>query len=125
MRGERVCLFMDRLPELYIGFLGVLKAGLVVQPLFSAFGEESLSVRLENAETACVITEMKHVRKVRRIRESLPHLRHVIVVDGADKDLKDGESALTGSRYDPQPSSPTNCVVVWCASPKSIHVASW
>jgi acetyl-CoA synthetase len=94
-RGERVCLFMDRLPELYIGFLGVLKAGLVVQPLFSAFGEESLSVRLENAETACVITQMKHVRKVRRIRESLPHLRHVIVVDGAGKDLKDGESALT------------------------------
>jgi len=94
-RGERVCLFMDRLPELYIGFLGVLKAGLVVQPLFSAFGEESLSVRLENAETACVITQMKHVRKVRRIRESLPHLRHVIVVDGAGKDLKDGESAMT------------------------------
>ena len=25
--GERVCLFMDRIPELYIGFLGILKMG--------------------------------------------------------------------------------------------------
>jgi acetyl-CoA synthetase len=94
-RGERVCLFMDRLPELYIGFLGVLKAGLVVQPLFSAFGEESLSVRLENAETACVITQMKHVRKVRRIRDQMPFLRHILVVDGEGKDLKEREQALT------------------------------
>ena len=33
---------MDRVPELYIGFLGVLKMGGIVQPLFSAFGDESL-----------------------------------------------------------------------------------
>ena len=38
--GERVCLFMDRVPELYIGFLGILKMGAVAQPLFSAFGDE-------------------------------------------------------------------------------------
>ncbi|MBD3220892.1 acetate--CoA ligase [bacterium] len=94
-RGERVCIFMDRLPELYIGFLGVLKLGAVVQPLFSAFGEESLGVRLENAETCCVITQMKHVRKVRRARKTMPFLRHVIVVDGQGKDLKEGESAMT------------------------------
>ncbi|MEZ4388215.1 MAG: AMP-binding protein [Candidatus Krumholzibacteriia bacterium] len=67
----------------------------MVQPLVSAFGEESLGVRLANAETACVITQMKHVRKVRRIRESLPHLREVLVVDGEGKDLKEGESAFT------------------------------
>ena len=35
--GERVCLFMDRVPELYIGFLGTLKTGAVAQPLFSAW----------------------------------------------------------------------------------------
>ena len=33
--GERVCLFMDRLPELYFGVLGVLKMGGIAQPLFS------------------------------------------------------------------------------------------
>jgi len=48
---ERVCLFLDRLPELYLGFLGILKMGGIAQPLFSAFGDESLLVRLSNAET--------------------------------------------------------------------------
>lgn len=79
--GERVCLFLDRVPELYIGFLGILKTGCIVQPLFSAFGEESLFVRLENAETTAIFTQKKHVSKVRKIRDRLPHLKHIIIVD--------------------------------------------
>ena len=47
--GDRVCLFMDKIPELYFSFLGGLKMGAVVQPLFSAFGEDSLITRLEDA----------------------------------------------------------------------------
>ena len=92
--GDRICLFMDRLPELYIGFLGVLKMGGIVQPLFSAFGEDSLWTRLDNAGTAAVITQMKHVRKVRRIRERLPELRAILVVDGKDAALKELETPL-------------------------------
>jgi acetyl-CoA synthetase len=82
--GERVCLFMDRIPELYLGFLGVLKMGGIVQPLFSAFGDESLHTRLDNAQTAAILTQRKHVAKVRKIRDSLPGLRHIIVVDAGD-----------------------------------------
>jgi acetyl-CoA synthetase len=62
---DRVCLFMDKVPELYIGFLGVLKIGAIAQPLFSAFGDESLFVRLENAQTKAIITQRKHAPKVR------------------------------------------------------------
>ena len=66
--GERVALFMDRIPELYIGFVGILKAGCIVQPLFSAFGDESLETRMENAGTSVVITQLRHARKIRKIR---------------------------------------------------------
>ena len=31
--GERICLFMDRVPELYLGFLGILKMGGIVQKI--------------------------------------------------------------------------------------------
>ena len=86
--GERVCLFMDRVPELYIGFLGVLKTGAVAQPLFSAFGDESLFVRLENANTSAIVTQKKHLYKVRKIREQLPNLRHIIVVDAGESPLQ-------------------------------------
>ena len=88
---ERVCLFMDRVPELYIAFLGILKTGAVAQPLFSAFGDESLFVRLENADTAAIITQKKHLAKVRKIRDKLPHLRHIIVVDAGDTPLQQRE----------------------------------
>jgi acetyl-CoA synthetase len=89
--GERVCIFMDRIPSLYISFLGVLKFGAVVQPLFSAFGEESLEVRLKDAETSAIFTTQKHVKKVRRLREKLPALKHVIVVDGEPNKVGDDE----------------------------------
>ena len=78
---DRVCLFMDKIPELYIGFLGVLKIGAIVQPLFSAFGDESLIVRLDNAQTTAVITQRKHAPKVRKILDKMPFLKHIIIVD--------------------------------------------
>jgi len=96
--GDRICLFMDRVPELYIGFLGVLKMGGIVQPLFSAFGEESLHTRLDNAETTAIFTQRKHVGKVRRIKDSLPSLKHIIVVDAGDGPLKEGEVAFDMQR---------------------------
>jgi acetyl-CoA synthetase len=96
--GDRICLFMERLPELYIGFLGVLKMGGIAQPLFSAFGEDSLLTRLGDAQAAAVITQAKHVSKVRKIRDLLPALRRVIVVDAGDAPLRDGESAMAMER---------------------------
>ncbi|HRY33897.1 MAG TPA: AMP-binding protein [Bacteroidales bacterium] len=79
--GDRVCLFMDKIPELYIGFVGILKTGAIAQPLFSAFGDESLFVRLENAGTRAIITQKKHAPKVRKIMDKLPDLEYLIIVD--------------------------------------------
>ncbi len=95
---ERVCLFLDRVPELYIGFLGILKTGAIAQPLFSAFGDESLFVRLEDAATSVVLTQKKHIHKIRKIRQRLPFLRQTIVVDADDLPLQEGEASLSMDR---------------------------
>jgi acetyl-CoA synthetase len=93
---DRICLFMDRIPELYFSFLGILKIGAIVQPLFSAFGDESLYVRMENAQTRAIITQRKHLSKVRKIRNKLPYLEYIIVVDHIkSKDLEDKEIAFS------------------------------
>lgn len=84
-KEERVCLFMDRIPELYFSFLAVLKIGAVVQPLFSAFGDESLFVRLEDAGTRCIITQSRHLGKVRKIVDKLPSLEFIIIVDQSEE----------------------------------------
>jgi len=96
--GERVCLFLDRVPELYIGFLGILKMGAVAQPLFSAFGDESLLVRLADAGTRAIVTQKKHLYKVRKIRGQLPNLQHVIVVDADSASLQERETAFAMER---------------------------
>ncbi len=89
--GDRVCIFMDKIPALYQSFLGVLKMGGVAQPLFSAFGDDSLEVRLASAGTKAIITTGKHVKKVRKIIDKLPNLDTVIVVEGNPAKLKEGE----------------------------------
>jgi acetyl-CoA synthetase len=99
---DRVCIFLDRIPELYIGFVGILKIGAIAQPLFSAFGDESLLVRLENAGTRAVLTQRKHLRKVRKIKDQLPHLEHIIIVDyDGKKILQDGEIAFSMEEAEP------------------------
>jgi len=94
-QGDRVCLFMDKVPELYIGVLSVLKMGAVAQPLFSAFGDESLFIRLENAGTSAIITQRKHVGKVRQILDKLPGLKNIIIIDhDGKKELKERETVF-------------------------------
>ncbi|MBU4254333.1 MAG: acetate--CoA ligase [Acidobacteria bacterium] len=93
---DRVCLFLDRIPELYIGFIGILKIGAIAQPLFSAFGDESLHLRLEDAGTKAILTQRKHVGKVRKVLDQLPRLEHIIVVDhDGKKPLKEKEIAFS------------------------------
>ena len=93
--GERVCLFMDKVPELYFGFLGILKTGSIAQPLYSAFGSESLLTRLEDAKTSAIMTQKKHLPKIRNILKDLPFLKHIIVVDDDGiKPLREREVAF-------------------------------
>jgi len=99
---DRVCLFMDKIPELYLGFLGILKIGAIAQPLFSAFGDESLFVRLENAKTKAIITQRKHVSKVRKILDKMPYLEHIILVDYDGRHpLRDREKSFSLENSEP------------------------
>ncbi|HHS51064.1 MAG TPA: acetate--CoA ligase, partial [candidate division Zixibacteria bacterium] len=92
--GDRVCIFMDKIPDLYFSFLGILKIGAIAQPLFSAFGEEALHTRMESATSSVILTTKKHFRKVRRIKDQLPELRHIVVVDDDTLKFEERESAF-------------------------------
>jgi len=79
-RGDRLFVLCERTPELYVGVLGALKAGLVVCPLFSAFGPDPVRMRLEIGQANAVLTtESFFHRKIEKSVPSLPSLRHVLV----------------------------------------------
>ncbi|NMG74880.1 acetate--CoA ligase [Aromatoleum diolicum] len=89
-RGERVFVLTGRIPELYVAVLGSLRMGCAVSPLFSAFGPEPIATRLNLGQGAVLVTSgLLYQRKVAKIREQLPTLRHVLLVgeDGQPTDV--------------------------------------
>lgn len=80
-RGDRVFIFLPRIPELFFAFLGILKIGAIAGTLFSAFQEQALEDRLGNSDAKIVITNTELKPRIDKIRRKLPHLKHVLVVD--------------------------------------------
>ncbi len=102
-RGDRVFLFLPRIPELFYGFLGILKIGAVAGTLFSAFQEQALADRLGNSEAKILITTSALKPRVDKIRKKLPHLEHILVVDTDDftKSMDHASEELHIAHMDP------------------------
>jgi acetyl-CoA synthetase len=89
-RGEKVYALAGRIPELYIAALGTLKNRSVFCPLFSAFGPEPIRSRMTIGQAKVLVTTGSlYERKVVALRESLPNLKHVILI-GSDRTHVDG-----------------------------------
>ena len=94
-KGDRVFLFMNREPELYIALFGVLKAGAVAGPLFSAFMQEAIKDRLGDSAAVALFTSPDLVERLDAIKGDLPALKTIIINNRdnrfPDYQLKDGE----------------------------------
>lgn len=84
-KGDRVFIFMERIPELYIAFFGILKAGAIAGPLFSAFGPDPVKDRLLDSGAKILITTPSLKKKISTILPELPDLAHTIVVNKGNK----------------------------------------
>ncbi|UKA74659.1 acetate--CoA ligase [Arthrobacter sp. FW306-07-I] len=81
-RGERVFSLLGRSPDLYVAVLGTFKNGSVFCPLFSAFGPEPVRQRLHlGTGRVLVTTRALYRKKIAPVRDALPELRHVLLVD--------------------------------------------
>ena len=80
--GERVFTLSTRLPELYIGAIGILKNRSVMCPLFSQFGPEPILQRLRRGDArALLTTQALFEKKVRPLLDELPELKTVLIID--------------------------------------------
>jgi acetyl-CoA synthetase len=85
-KGETVYVLAGRIPELYIAALGALKNRSVFCPLFSAFGPEPIRSRMAIGQAKVLVTTVPlYERKVAAFRESLPNLKHIILVGDNQK----------------------------------------
>ena len=115
-RGDRVALFMPMCPELVAAFFAVIKVGGIVLPLFSGYGADAVTTRLQDAGVKLLITADGFWRRGQTVRmketadaavAAVPSVEHVIVARriGADVAMGPRDLLVVGSR-----GRPTGCL---------------
>jgi acetyl-CoA synthetase len=83
VRGDRLAILLPQAPETAIAHVAAYKAGLIAVPLFTLFGEDALEYRLSNSGATALVTDRTGYAKIAAIRERLPDLRHIYLIEGA------------------------------------------
>ncbi len=96
--GDRVFIFLPRLPELYIAFLAILKLGAVAGTLFAAFGPDAIRDRLGDSDARAVITIPQFYSRIESVKDDLPALTDVVIVDTRGTDFRPGPGEHVYSR---------------------------
>lgn len=79
--GEVVSIFLPRSEQLISAFFAIQKLQAMSCILFSTLGEEAMLDRLENSGARIVITKKSLLRKVLAIKDGLPQLKAILVID--------------------------------------------
>ncbi|NIA19038.1 MAG: AMP-binding protein, partial [Xanthomonadaceae bacterium] len=79
--GERVAILLPQRPETAIAHIAAYKTGAIAIPLFTLFGTDALRYRLSNSAAKIIITDSANLEKIDAIRQDLPQLKYVMVVD--------------------------------------------
>ncbi len=96
-RGDRVCIYMQMVPELAMAMLACARIGAIHSVVFGAFSAESLRDRINDSECSLVITQDWGVRgdkdnipmkaNVDIALTETPSVRHVLVLERAGGEL--------------------------------------
>ena len=101
-KGDKVAILANTRPEWTYFDYAALATGATVVPIYQTNSPEECQYVLENSDSVAVIVEdSAQLEKVRSVRESLPKLKHVIVMEGtADDAISMSELAERGGSRD-------------------------
>lgn len=83
-RGDRVGIGLAQSPEAAIAHVSAYRMGAVALPLFRMFGPDALAYRLKDSGAKVLITDATLAERVESVRDELPELAHIIVIDAAE-----------------------------------------
>lgn len=92
--GDRVGVLLPQCVETAVAHIAITKMACVSIPLFTLFGHDALLHRLRDSSAKVVITNREGAAKVASIRDELPELKHVFLVDGADDTAEKGTESF-------------------------------
>lgn len=79
--GDRVGILLPQCPETLISHIAIYKLGGIALPLLTLFGSLAIEYRLDNSAAKAVITDSANLAKILEIKERLPALKLILVVD--------------------------------------------
>ena len=79
--GDRVAVMLPPVPEAAAAFLATYKLGGVLLSLSILYGDDSIVHRLRDCSAKVIVTDAANRERIDRVRDGLPHLQHVLVVD--------------------------------------------
>jgi long-chain acyl-CoA synthetase len=81
-KGDRVCILSNTRPEWSYADMGATEAGAIVVPIYQTNSPEECEwVIADSGASAIVCEDEAQLAKIAEIRERVPHLRHVVVID--------------------------------------------
>ena len=95
-KGDVLSLFLPSIPELIIGYLATVKAGLTVNVVNAMLREQEVAYILKDCRTRVVLVDSKRLPIIEAIRSEVTSLKDTIVV----KDQGEGEYPSLGSVQD-------------------------
>src|SRR3712207_2888090 len=86
-KGDKVAILSNTRPEWTYFDFAALSAGATVVPIYQTNSAEECQYVLENSDSVAVIVEDdEQLEKIRRVRDRLPKLQHVIRMTGKSSD---------------------------------------
>ena len=79
--GDRVAVMLPPLPEAAATFLATYKLGAILLSLSILYGDDSIVHRLRDCGAKVIVTDAANRERIDRVRDELPELEHVLVVD--------------------------------------------
>lgn len=64
-KGSRVFIFLPKIKEMYFSILAAIKLGAIAAPLFEAFQQEGLELRLERGEANLLVTNLELSKRLK------------------------------------------------------------
>jgi long-chain acyl-CoA synthetase len=81
--GERVCILASTRPEWTYADFAISAAGAAVVPIYPTNSPQECEWVAGDSDAVAVVAEnAEQVAKIEQVRGSLPHLRHIVVMDG-------------------------------------------
>jgi acetyl-CoA synthetase len=121
-KGDRILVFLDRIPEIYVSAIGIIKMGAIFGPMFSAFGPEAVKDRMLDSGAKFLVTQPYLYKRIEPIMEDLTALEKVILIEGECEPLD--EKCVHYSDIMKDTSSNFEVVPLTPTDPYAIHYTS-